>query len=181
MHYCCLLITKEFPTDEVIEKKLEPYYIGDYYLLIESGQAEVTKWPILWDFWKLGERYSGLLKLDTKKTEEKYKWHCFKNERRSGRVFRSKLLEKFMTEVKDPFIFEEEYYSSMGLRDGFIYVDGGLICDMKQPIEIEGFYLIDIDGTVYSRENDAGTYGSEVKRILDERQDCYITVLDLHS
>lgn len=187
MHFCCVLITEEFPTDEVITKKLSPYDEEAYY---EQDEEERPWVPLLWDWWQVGGRYSGLLKLSTRDNQDRYDWGYYARVPRNGRLFRSYALDRMKT-MADLF-FEEDYYPSMGYRDGFLYVDGGLVDDLKWNEEFEtfGYYLIDKNENVYSVEVvdlDSGkivkneNYAEEFRKVISESSGCYMCIVDLHD
>lgn len=68
MHYACLVITKEFPTNEVLEKVLAPFNDD----VIFSQPEENRKYqPIMWDWWQVGGRFNGKFKLTIKKEENR--------------------------------------------------------------------------------------------------------------
>ena len=60
MHSCCLLITKEFPSDDVIQKILEPFNDDVYYSQPEDGRVRPA---FCWDWYSVGGRFCGTVKL----------------------------------------------------------------------------------------------------------------------
>lgn len=60
MHYCCLVITREFPSDQVLGKALEPYNEDLFYENKYDGRAYPE---FMWDWWKVGGRYTGQFKV----------------------------------------------------------------------------------------------------------------------
>lgn len=61
MHYCLLLITKEIPSENRISEILEPY---DEENLECDKTGKIISFPTFtYDWWKIGGRYSGKLKL----------------------------------------------------------------------------------------------------------------------
>lgn len=60
MHYCCMVFTKEFPSQAVLEKVLKPFNSEEVY-----GQPEenIVYPAFTWDWWRVGGRYEGKLKL----------------------------------------------------------------------------------------------------------------------
>ena len=90
MHYCCFIFTKEFPTDEILQKVLKPFNSEGFY----SNSNENSVYPMFtWDYFRLGGRYSGMLKLEVKENDEKYKWEFYENNPRNNRLFRSQLID----------------------------------------------------------------------------------------
>lgn len=61
MHCCLLLITREMPSENRISKILKPY---DEENLECDETGEIISFPIFtYDWWEIGGRYSGKLKL----------------------------------------------------------------------------------------------------------------------
>lgn len=189
MHYCCYLITKQFPSDEVIEKVLRPFNDDVVY------GDEIERPAFMWDWWQIGGRYCGKLKLkcdDEEKNE--YRWMFYEREPRTGRLFRSYALEeikKLNEHAKLHFSFsEEDYFPQMGSRDGFLYVDGGRIADMINMDEQANkcYCIVDSDGNAYSRDYWNGedfirndSFDEQARRIITESENCYIAVVDIHD
>ena len=69
MHYCIAVITDQFPTDETLGQKLAPYDENAFYSQFEDGEEieeEINKAQrplFMWDYWQVGGRYGGQLKL----------------------------------------------------------------------------------------------------------------------
>lgn len=190
MHYACYVITQQFPSDDAIGEMLEPFYEGRE----RDGETDIP--PFEWDWWTVGGRYSGKLKLkfDANDDESKYRWGFYDKEPRAGRLFRSDTLEsikkQFLRNEPSWRFTEEEYYNSMGRRDGFLYVDGALIADLTNINEqAEKCYcIIDADGCGYARDSWNGKnfvkneqFDELCRKIMSERKDCYITVVDIHD
>ena len=88
MHYCLLLVTKEIPSESRISKILQPY---DEENLECNKNNEVISFPIFtYDWWEIGGRYSGKLKLKIDNNDEKYDWEYISD--RNKKLFHSKLL-----------------------------------------------------------------------------------------
>lgn len=91
MHCCILLITKEFPTDEAISNIMRPYdeSLDEY----DDNGKRIGDYPVFqWDWYRIGGRYNGSLKLKADKTDEKYNWRYYVSEERNKRLFHSCLL-----------------------------------------------------------------------------------------
>ncbi len=193
MHYCCFLYTREFPTDDIIASALEPFNDGEYY----SSEGEEVERPIFtWDYWLVGGRYGGRLKLDC--TLERYEPNCFSRTKRAGRLFRSALLERAAYGCLD-FSMEdcgtkiEEIYAMdyCGAYEGELCVDGAWIPDMKNFDEIADkcFCVVDVDGNAYAREIwnrekyvTTEDFDKTLKMIADKnRGNCFLTVIDIHD
>lgn len=187
MHYCSIIITKEFPTDNVLEEILRPYNEDDYYSQDER-QAPPT---FMWDWWQVGGRYTGQIKLTIDKDDEEYQWCYMAKEPRAGRLFRSSTLEhfQFLSNKNNSFYFEEDYFPSMGYRDGFLYVDGGRVKDIQNLEELGCFNFIDKDGRAFTRSYydgqgnfiDNADFDKQFMNALKNSQDCYICVVDIHD
>lgn len=99
MHYCCFVFTEEFPTDDVLYNVLEPFNEEKFY----GNEEENKEYPeFMWDWFKVGGRYSAELKLEVRKNDENYRWEFFENNPRNNRLFRSQLIdmiEKFKKNI----------------------------------------------------------------------------------
>lgn len=186
MHYCCYVITKDFPTDEIIEKALEPFNEDAFY---EKELSDEDRPAFLWDWWMLGGRYCGKFKLKVDR-ECDPKWKFYREEKpRSTTVFRSRTLDFMHWHCPRQPFDEEHFYGQMGMRDGFLYVDGGPIADMINidTEAVECFCIVDAEGNGYARERYDGKawidnvdFEEQAKRIISESKDCYIAVADIH-
>ena len=190
MHYCTVLITKQFPTDEVINDILMPYNEEIFYE--KKNEGEEIEYPIfMWDWYQLGGRYSGQIKLNIDKKEEEYKWGYMILEPRNGRLFRSWLLDQVSNAKNNSFYFEEDYFPSMGERDGFLYVDAAKIKDIKNIEEIGCFNFIDKDNRAFTREyyngkgwveeNSKEDFEKQFHNALINSPECYACVIDIHD
>lgn len=191
MHYCCLIFTKEFPTDEVLDRVLTPYYENS---IDEDSECPT---PFSFDWVEVGGRYNGKLKLRADEEDDKYRWRYLEREPRAGRLFRSMFLETAGRLRQQNYIirFEEDFFGSMGFRDGYLYVDGGCVNDMIN-LDSGGtdcFCFVDATGedqVAFARRwiddgkwvND-DEFDDKVKEVTEKakRDDCYICVVDLHS
>ena len=133
MHYCIALITKEFPSDEVIQKKLAPYNWDTCFNKYEEYEEipKETSWPrFTWDWYVIGGRYGGLIKLKiSEENKDVYEWDYY-SQPRAGRLFRSHFIEECYRGKVGYHFREEDYFSYMGSNEGYILVDGCKICDM---------------------------------------------------
>ena len=191
MHYCLMFLSNEFPTDAVIEKALKPFNSEDFWALHEDD--ENCERPVFtWDWWQVGGRYNGRLKLkfDLNDETSEYRWMFMAREPRTKRLFRSYLLEAFMDSKKSPFFFEDDYLSSMGTRDGYLYIDGGKITDLLNFKEecTKCFCYLDTDGNAYARRTwsnhewvEDAAFEDKVKAACENKTDGYVTIIDLHD
>lgn len=187
MHYCLLLITEQFPTDKVIDDAIAQYNDDEVY-----GNENVVYPPFMWDWWQVGGRYAGRFKLSVS-DEETYRWNFYETNPRCGRLFRSYLLEdakKYAEKTRDAWRFrEEDYFTSMGFRDGYLYVDGGKISDITNVCDFSCYCFVDRRGQAFSRsrwdgdnwtEEDAD-FDNKLKIAFAESKDCYACVIDIHN
>lgn len=181
MHFCIVIITKEFPTDDVLEKILAPYNEEDYFQNPEERPA------FLWDYWMVGGRYKGRLKLNIAEDNESYEWKYYASEPRAGRLFRHGLLEAMLEKNGRMFYSEEDYYGWMGSNDEFLYVDGGKIADMR-PIDVRGYMCIDAEGNLLQRITWNGAeatenteYDLQVQQAIQNCPEGYICIVDIHE
>lgn len=123
MHYCLMLFTKEFPTKEKIDSMMEKYTWDNNHSDDHDEYPQFT-----YDWYEIGGRYNGSIKLKVDLEDEKYRWKFYAREPRNGRLFWCHLLND-MQEHKKPFYSEGDCFSSMGANDGFLYVDGAWIAD----------------------------------------------------
>lgn len=189
MHYSCFIFTKEFPTDDVLYRALIPFNEEDFY----NNDGETKEYPeFLWDWFKVGGRYSGMLKLGMKKNDEKYRWGFYSNGGRNGKLFRSMLIDtinKFKQTSRDGWMFnEEDVYGELGRWDGYIRVDACPVTDILNIKKISCYCFIDKNGNAYSCERWNGeTYEKHedfdevLAKTINDSLDCYLTVVDIHS
>lgn len=191
MHYCLMLLTNEFPSDSVIEKALEPYNEEKWYDTQEDSVDESKRPLFTWDYWRVGGRYNGKLKLkyDGNDDSSEYRWMFLAKEPRAGRLFRSFLLETMRT-LKKPIFFEDDFLGSIGARDGFVIVDGGRIADMLNfsDVYLKCYCAIDPDGNAYAREHwngnnwiDDPTFEDKVKAVCENRTEGFVVFIDIHD
>lgn len=186
MHYCCLIVTKEYPTDDVLNKVLQPFNDDVVY---ENEDKERP--PFTWDWWQIGGRYNGRIKLNVTDNEDKYNWGFYAPSPRSKRLFRSHLLDemrKFAGKANYPFFTEEDYFMSMGFKDGFIYVDGASADDITNLESLECYCFVDDNGAAYARESwDGGAwvkhedFDEKLEEIKKNAKGKYVCIVDLHD
>lgn len=188
MHYSCFVFTKEFPTNEILQTVLRPFNENDYY----ENESEKEILPFMWDWFSIGGRYSGLLKLEVRQNDEKYEWQYYAETPRNNRLFRSSLIDmidNFKKDSKDGWMFsEEKVYNELGYRDGYIRVDGCLVSDILNKKGLSCYCFIDKYGNGYSRETWNGkkwetndNFEDIFKNTMKDSEDCYLCVVDLHD
>jgi hypothetical protein len=189
MHYCCLVISREFPTDRVLDKALAPFSEDEFF------KSETAYRPVfMWDYWLVGGRYSGQIKLKAASEEDwgEYEWNYLLPTPRAGRLFRSMLLETmhYLAEKahREYEYQEEEFFRSMGKRDGFLYVDGCPVRDIVNLTDIGCFCFVDADGNAAARSFFDGenwvkddTFEDRLKELLASSGDYYACIVDLHD
>ena len=190
MHYKAFLITKEFPTDDIIEEIMQPFNGEDLFERREKNLITNEPYPVFtWDWYQVGGRYNSFFELDMKKTEDKYEWNCCKD--RANVVFRSYLFDelyRLCDEKKKWLIREYKFYPCLGGRDNILRVDGGLISDMKDFDITQCYIIIDVDGDAYARSSWNGSqwvedidFDDKTKAILEVSKDYYIVTIDIHD
>lgn len=196
MHYACIVITKEFPTDDVLYRMVEPFNEGDFYEKFTDSDriGESDYPPFLWDYWRVGGRYGGGIKLRIDKDDNTpYNWQ-FYAPARAGRLYRSRLVENqydlvHMLNGKYTVTFsEEDIYSYLGWDDGFLRVDGAKISDVLNLSDLDCHQFIDKDGKGYTRNWWNGKdfipnpdFDKQLSDALADSADCYICYLDMHD
>lgn len=190
MHYCTLLITKEFPSEDKIAQIMQPY--NGENIEYDEDDNRITPYPVFtWDWYQIGGRYSGKLKLKIDENDEFYNWKFYAREDRNKRLFYSYLLTQMKKFAGNSFMYsEEDYFSSMGSRDGYIYVDGARIDDLLNfESEIKNCYIcIDVNGNAIARESWDGStfvkdeyFEEKIEEIKKNSVGMFVTVLDIHD
>ena len=194
MHYCCLLFTDKIPSEEEISNKLAPFYEETFY----NNDSPDKEYPVfLWDWYSIGGRYKGGIKLkadfDDKENVKKYEWFYLTNSPRNGKLFISSLLtyfEKVAEEKKYSFYDETEWFPSMGIKDGFLYVEGAETNDILNYEDLGCFCYVDSDGTANARSYWDGTkwidktdevFDKELEEVKNKNKGKFVTIIDLHD
>ena len=189
MHYRIHLFTKELPTEDQIQDIMAPYYDEAVYCDENGEDKEDIVYPaIMLDYFSIGGRYCGQLKLKIDPDDEEYGWKYYSDIPREGRLFHSTLLYKIRKEFKHPWYQrEEEWIGYMG-DHSYIYVDGARIRDILNIDEISCYGFVDIDGQAYASESWNGStfvkhqdFEDLYKQKLNEYKDYFLTVLDIHD
>lgn len=192
MHYCALLITKELPSENKIYEIMKPYYYDNAEY--DENDNRITPYPVFeWDWYRIGGRYNGKLKLKIDENNEYYHWGYYAREDRNKRLFYSYLLiemKNFVEKGKIPswMYREEDYFNSMGYRDGFLYVDGARIDDLLNFEEQSCYICIDANGNAIARESWDGKtfvkdeyFDEKLEEIKRNSKGMFVTVLDIHD
>ena len=172
MHSCGYIITDKIPTNDEISDIMEPY---------NEETHENLKFS--WDWFIIGGRYGGMLKIKFNPDENESKWFACKD--RNYKYFISQKL----TEIKKKFSSIEydelDNLVYMGLNENILYVDGAYTKDILNLDITNNCFVIDSDGTLYSRDLWDGNnwitdqqYDEKVKK--KDLQNKFITVIDMH-
>ena len=189
MHYCLLLITKELPSKEQIKKIMDPYYEGNAEY-DEETEERLTPYPVFeWDWYQIGGRYNGLLKLKVDENDDYYGWKYYSREGRNERLFYSHLLSEMKKFAKGSLMYaEEDYYGSIGYKDDFLYVDGAKVDDLLNFDDIGCYFCIDADGNAIARDTWNGKeivkdndFDEKLEEIKKNSKGMFVTVLDIHD
>lgn len=189
MHYCALLITKELPSEDKISDIMKPYYEGNAEY-DEETEKRINEYPVFeWDWYQIGGRYNGSLKLKVDIEDTYYDWKYLAKQDRNKRLFYSYLLTEMKKLAGNTFIYREEnYYPSMGNNDGFLYVDGARVSDLLNFDDVNCYVCIDSDGNAIARETWNGTtfikdeqFDEKLAEIKNRSKACFVTVLDIHD
>lgn len=192
MHYCVLLITKEFPSEDKIAEIMQPYCWAN--IGRDENDGGIISYPVFtYDWYSIGGRYNGSLKLKINKNDEYYRWGYYAREDRNKRLFYSTLLsdmKNFCKKGNTPswMYREEDYFNSMGYRDGFLYVDGARIDDLLNFEEQNCYVCIDVNGNAIARESWNGDtfvkdehFDEKLEVIKRKSKGMFVTVLDIHD
>lgn len=189
MHYCALLVTNELPNDNKIAEIMDKYN-SENLEYDEKSDKLIGEYPVFtWDWYQIGGRYAGSLKLKVDMGDDKYRWGFYSREPREGKLFHSYILREMKRFANNSFMYsEEKYFSSMGFQDDFLYVDGALSDDLLNLETLDCYICIDSDGLAIARESWNGTtfvkdinYDEKFHKILNSCTGKYITVLDIHD
>ena len=190
MHYCLYLFTKELPTESKISDIMKPYDENGFEY--DDEGERLGGYPIFsWDWYQIGGRYKGDLKLKIDESDEYYNWRFYAREPRNNRLFISSVLTTMKENIEPEWMFkEEDYFSVMGSRDDILYVDGARCCDIKNYEDLDCYICIDdVDNTVIARETWNGDafikdeqFDDKLHSILENRrEEGFLTVLDIHD
>jgi len=194
MHYCIHVLTKEFPTEAMLEDIMAPYNENDYYRQAydEEGNErdDIERPDILWDFWLIGGRYNGKIKLKVDEKDDKYKWQYITSyaDPRNGRLFWCAMLSTIKEYAPRYTLCEENCFNYLGYRDGYLRVDGAKISDTCNISELSCYAFINPDGTLCVREKWDGSnciedpdFDIKYRQAVDDNSDGYLTVIDIHD
>ena len=171
MHYCGYIITNKIPTKEEIRNILKPY-----------DENENDNLEFAWDWYGIGGRYGGSLKIRFDPEENEDKYYSFRN--RNYKYFISKELEEI--KYKFPYFDEIEHLIYMGLRDKILYVDGAYYKDIIDFNVTNCYFVIDQKQKLYCRKLWKNgefvrnkQFEEDVKKL--KLKDKFVTIVDLHD
>lgn len=172
MHYKGHLITKKLPTSDEISKILEKYR--------EKYDEEQE---FAWDWYMIGGRYGGEIKINFNPDENEDKWYCFED--RNNKYFISEAINE-IKEMHGSFYDELEWLEYMGLRENVLYVDGAYYKDMINFDLSDCFVVIDDEENLYVRQQWKNHDWIENKQFDDkvskiDLKDKFITIIDFHD
>ena len=192
MHYCIAVVTDRFPTDDILSRKMAPFDEDAYYRRVDEDEMmrDIPHPQFLWDWYSVGGRYCGKIKLKVNSEEEnEYEWGFYAKKPRAGRLFRSMMLEN-RHGPKSAWFREEEWYPYIGYRDGYLRVDGAKIRDILEFDETitNCWGFVGKEGEAYSRDYWNGDkwltddqFEEKVKESVKDSEDCYLTFIDIHD
>jgi hypothetical protein len=173
MHYKGYVITKRIPTNEEIAKILEKYRETDGPCI----------YGFEWDWYEIGGRYGGKLKINFNPEENEDNLYCFKD--RNNKYFISQIINE-IKETTSRFYEELDYLKYMGLRDNTLYVDGAYFNDIIDFDITQCYLVIDGNEKLYVREIwdehnwvKQENFEDEIKKI--DLKDKFITIIDFHD
>ena len=168
MHYCVQLLTKELPSEEDIRKIMQPYNDDVVYGNDEEDEnVEIIRPVFTWDWYQIGGRYAGRLKL--------------KDISMYAPLFYPKIPELYLKE-------ELDYLKKLKAEGR---CDQARIKDISNVEEISAFAVVK-DGKWYERgkmgwfgvvtdEKDKDAWSEQVKQlIVSLPPDTLLTMYDCH-
>lgn len=180
MHYCVHLITKTLPTEKEIGEIMKPYE--------DDNVEDLSSSVFTWDWWVIGGRYGGRIKLKVDMEDEEYRWKFYSSEPREGRLFHSLLLAEIRERFPRYRGEEEDWFVYLGARDNYLCVDGAKIKDIINLENLDCYICIDVDGKAIARERWNGEdfikdqdFDKKYEEILEKSKDYFLTVLDIHD
>lgn len=193
MHYCCLVFTNEFPTDEVIAEKMKPFNEEDFYSSHGDDETFSTKdYPtFLWDWYQVGGRYCARIKMKRDESREDYQWGYYAKTPRYNRLYRSKLIEDLASDTKKlgkswrfaeedvlPYCYDEDTNSYR--------VDGAETSLVVNRNDLYGFNMVRCDGSAetrswYNGEGFVENPNYELQVDEEFKKAKYVCIVDIHS
>lgn len=188
MHYCVMLITKSIPNYTEIEKIMSKYSWDN--IQHDENDTIIGELPVFtYDWYVIGGRYGGVIKLKVDDSDKEYQWGYYAREDRNNRLFISSILNDLKESLKPVWKYsEEKFLLYMGYRDNILRVDGAKIKDIANRDELGCYICIKPDGEAVARSiwNGKGfvdneNFNEEFKQIINDNMDGFLTVLDIHD
>lgn len=187
-------INKKATNRKEIYNILQPYNNENFYSQDEENEdIEIKLLSFTWDWYEIGGRYRGGFKLKADINEyNEYRWRYIisRDEERNNRLFISSLLSTLKAGFKqEPWRYrEEDWLTSIGLEDGYIYVDGGRQKDILNLQDAGCYVYITPDGSAFARTSWDGKkfvkdeqFDEKYQNALNNNMDGFITILDIHD
>lgn len=173
MHYKGHIITKELPTNDILGNILEKYR--------ENYSDEVQLFA--WDWYEIGGRYGGNLKIKFNPKENEDNYYCFRD--RNNKYFISQILNEIKNNKENTYYDELDYLKYMGLKENILYVDGAYVKDIID-FDITNCFVVINENKIYIRESWDGHSFNENKNFDKEVNDIdltdkFITIIDFHD
>lgn len=173
MHYKGYVITKKIPTEEKLNEILRPYF--------EENEDNQTGFS--WDWWQIGGRYGGNIKINFNPEDNEDDCYMFRN--RNNKYFISEALNDLKEKIK-PYYDELDWLQYMGLRENLLYVDGAYYKDIIDFDITNCYVVIDEEQNVYAKEIWNGNDWVETKDFEEKikninLEDKFITIIDFHD
>lgn len=172
MHYKGHIITKKIPKKDEISKILEKYRE-------DLGKDQ----EFAWDWYEIGGRYGGKLKINFNPDDNEDDWYSFRD--RNNKYFISQALNELKEQIK-PYYDELDWLKYMGLRENILYVDGAYYKDMIDFDLTDCFMVIDEEENLYVRQQwknqewiEDKEFDKKVNKI--NLKDKFITIIDFHD
>ena len=169
-------IDKRTTNRNQIAEILQPYNGVEFWENIPEDMPyeEVEHLPFTWDWYQIGGRYKAQLKL---KVDE------------NGRLFWCSLLSTLQKHITSSFMYsEEDWFSSLGISDGYIRVDGAKLKDVLNLDDLGCYIYILPDGSAVARSSWNGNsfiedknFDDKYAKALEDNMDGFITVIDIHD
>lgn len=170
MHCKGYIITKKLPAKSDLSKTLDKYR--------ENGKNKKFEW----DWYEIGGRYSGKIKINFNPSENEDNWYSSKN--RNNKYFISQAIEEIKEQVE--YYEELDWLPYMGIRENILYVDGAYFKDTINFDITDCYLVIDDKKKLYVREYWNGSkwikeneFDNKVKNI--NLQDKFILTIDFHD
>ncbi len=172
--------TESKETEKEIDEIMKPYK--------DDNVEDLSSSVFTWDYWVIGGRYGGRIKLKVDMEDEEYGWKFYSSEPREGRLFHSLLLAEIRKRFPRYRSEEEDWFVYLGVRDNYLCVDGAKIKDIINLEELGCYVCIDTDGKAIARESWNGEnfiedkdFDKKYEEILSKSKDYFLTTLDIHD